>query len=159
MSDEKFQQANELNIQTPHAPWLVKFIDIYQRLSTDNLHLLAELYHQDITFIDPMHKLNGFAQLAHYFDGLYQQLSYCEFTIEQVIAEENEAAIYWNMSYQHPRLNGGKIVNVQGSSHLKGCDDKVIFHRDYIDLGAMLYEQVPLLGRIIRFLKRRATNS
>ena len=76
-----------------------------------------------------------------------------------MIAEENEAAIYWNMSYQHPRLNGGKIVNVQGSSHLKGCDDKVIFHRDYIDLGAMLYEQVPLLGRIIRFLKRRATNS
>ena len=155
MSDEKFQQANELNIQPPHALWLIKFVDIYQRLSVDNLHLLAELYHQNITFIDPMHKLTGFEQLAHYFDGLYQQLSYCEFSIEQVIAEENEAAIYWNMSYQHPRLNAGNVVHVQGSSHIRGDGDKVIFHRDYIDLGAMLYEQVPLLGRIIRFLKKK----
>jgi len=159
MSDEKIQPVDKVNIQAQHAPWLIKFIDIYQRLSVDNLHLLAELYHQEIIFIDPMHQLTGFEQLKRYFDGLYQKLSYCEFNIEQVIAEGQDAAIYWQMSYQHPRLNGGEVVKVQGSSHLRGCDDKVIFHRDYIDLGAMLYEHVPLLGRVIRLLKTRATTS
>lgn len=139
-----------------HALWLANFIDIYQILATDNLHLLADIYHQDIVFIDPMHQLTGLDNLRHYFDKLYQQLSYCEFKIEQVIAQGDEAAVYWKMSYQHPRLNGGKIVHVQGSSHIKGVDDKVIFHRDYLDLGAMLYEQMPLLGRIISWLKNRA---
>jgi hypothetical protein len=48
---------------------------------------------------------------------------------------------------------------VQGSSHLKGVGDKVVYHRDYLDLGAMLYEQLPLLGRVIRSLKNRAANA
>ena len=33
--------------------------------------------------------------------------------------------------------------------------DKVYRHRDYFDAGALLYEHVPLLGRVIRWLKRR----
>ena len=138
-----------------HALWLANFINIYQKLATDNLHLLADIYHQDIVFTDPMHQLTGLDNLRHYFDKLYQQLSYCEFKIEQVIAQGDEAAVYWKMSYQHPRLNGGNVVYVQGCSHIKGVDDKVIFHRDYLDLGAMLYEQIPLLGRIISWLKNR----
>jgi hypothetical protein len=62
------------------------------------------------------------------------------------------------MNYQHPRLNSGKVVSVQGSSHLKGVEDKVIYHRDYLDLGAMLYEQLPLFGRIIRWFKKKAVS-
>ena len=156
MLNQKVKIPVDLNSPPQYSLWLVKFIETYQKLSTDNLHLLADVYHQDIVFIDPMHQLEGFEQLKIYFNELYQKLSYCEFTIEQVIAQDSEAAIYWKMSFQHPRLNSGKVVSVQGSSHLKGCGDKVIYHRDYLDLGAMLYEQLPFLGRVIRWLKSRA---
>lgn len=157
MLNQQMKPIDEINNVVTHAPWLANFINIYQKLSTDNLYLLADIYHQDIVFIDPMHQLTGLEHLQHYFNNLYQQLSYCEFKIENVIEQNNEAAVYWQMSYQHPRLNAGKIVNVQGSSHIKGLNDKVIYHRDYLDLGAMLYEQLPLLGRIISWLKNRAT--
>lgn len=158
MSNQKVKQEVELSSQSQNAQWLDNFVDTYQQLSIDNLDLLANVYHQNIVFIDPMHQLTGFDSLKCYFDKLYQQLSYCQFKIEQVIVQDNEAAIYWQMSYQHPRLNSGSLVSVQGSSHLKGEGDKVIYHRDYIDLGAMLYEQLPLLGRIIRWLKVRAAS-
>ena len=83
---KKLTQLKSL-IHTPeHALWLANFINIYQKLSTDNLHLFADIYHQDIVFTDPMHQLMGLDNLRHYFDQLYQQLSYCEFKIEQVIA-------------------------------------------------------------------------
>ena len=157
MSKQEINAIEKLNNTPEHALWLANFINIYQKLSTDNLHLLADIYHQDVVFTDPMHQLMGLDNLRHYFDQLYQQLSYCEFKIEQVLEQSDEAAVYWKMSYQHPRLNGGKIVHVQGSSHIKGVDDKVIYHHDYLDLGAMLYEQIPLLGRIISWLKNRAT--
>lgn len=157
MLNQQMKPIDEINNVAKHAPWLANFINVYQKLSTDNLHLLADIYHQDIVFIDPMHQLTGLEHLQYYFNNLYQQLSYCEFKIENVIEQNNEAAVYWQMSYQHPRLNAGKIVNVQGSSHIKGLNDKVIYHRDYLDLGAMLYEQLPLLGRIISWLKNRAT--
>jgi len=157
MLNQQMKPIDEINNVVTHAPWLANFINIYQMLSTDNLYLLADIYHQDIVFIDPMHQLTGLEHLQHHFNNLYQQLSYCEFKIENVIEQNNEAAVYWQMSYQHPRLNAGKIVNVQGSSHIKGLNDKVIYHRDYLDLGAMLYEQLPLLRRIISWLKNRAT--
>jgi len=35
-------------------------------------------------------------------------------------------------------------------SHLKFADGKVISHRDYFDLGEMLYEHIPLLGGVIK---------
>ncbi len=157
MSTQVTNSTDEVLESSEHAAWLINFIEIYQQLSTDNLHLLGDIYHQDIIFIDPMHQLAGFEHLRDYFSKLFQQLSYCEFKIEQVIAQGSEAAIYWQMSYQHPRLNSGEVVFVQGSSHIRGEGDKVIFHRDYLDLGAMLYEQLPLFGRIISWFKHRAS--
>lgn len=156
MLNQKVKQDKELDITTENPLWLVNFLENYQQLSINNLHLLANIYHQDIVFIDPMHQLNGFDNLASYFKNLYHQLSYCQFYIEQVIVQTDQAAIYWQMSYIHPRLNSGAMVTVQGSSHIKGAGDKVIYHRDYIDLGAMLYEHLPLLGRVINWLKNRA---
>jgi hypothetical protein len=158
MLNKKVMDVDELSEHVQNSLWLVKFINIYQKLSTDNLSLLADVYHPDIVFKDPMHHLKGFDQLNDYFNQLYTKLSYCDFVIEQVIAQDSEAAIYWQMRFQHPKLNSGNMVCVQGSSHLKGRDDKVIYHRDYLDLGAMLYEQLPFFGRIIRWFKKRAVS-
>lgn len=138
--------------------WLCNFVDNYQKLSTDNLDLLDLIYHQDITFIDPIHQLSGFDNLKAYFIGLYQNLSACEFIIDDVIYSDDKAAIYWTMIYKHSKLNSGNAVTVFGNSHIKGLEDKVIYHRDYLDAGAMLYEQIPLLGKVVKFIKRKATS-
>jgi hypothetical protein len=139
--------------------WLDNFITTYSKLGTNNLHLLKEVYHQDIEFIDPMHHLQGLDELLNYFDELYTQVSHCQFVVEEVLEAENEAAIYWTMTFCHQKLNKKRPIKVQGHSHIKSQDDKVIFHRDYLDLGAMLYEQIPLLGRLITSIKNRASQA
>ncbi len=137
--------------------WLEKFIDTYQKLGTDNLHLLADIYADNVVFIDPMHHISGYQQLADYFAKLYSNIASCKFTIDEVIYQNDNASIYWTMQYQHPKLNRGKTVTVQGHSKLRGVDDKVNYHRDYLDLGAMLYEHIPLLGSVIKRIKRKAS--
>lgn len=150
-------QNNALNLNTSEYPlWLNNFINIYQKLSVDNLALLTNIYHKDVTFVDPMHKVEGFEQLANYFANLYENLTTCEFIIEEVIVEDSNASLFWTMTYQHTKLNKGKAVTVIGCSHIRGKEDKVYYHRDYLDLGAMLYEQLPLIGRIIYWIKRQA---
>ncbi|BBI47777.1 hypothetical protein HORIV_01980 [Vreelandella olivaria] len=63
---------------------------------------------------------------------------------------------YLDMTFIHPRLAGGKPVEVEGCSALTFADDgRVQRHRDYFDAGAMLYEQLPLMGSAIRWLKKR----
>jgi hypothetical protein len=145
--------------KSAHMPlWLSNFVNVYQTLSTDNLELLSIIYHQDITFIDPIHELKGFDNLYSYFKNLYENLSSCEFVINNIIEQDNQAAIYWTMSYQHPKLNKGNVVTVMGNSNIKGFEDKVIYHRDYLDLGSMLYEQLPVFGKLIKIIKKKAAN-
>lgn len=154
MNDQSLQKKTPQGDTYP--AWLNEFMSVYQTLSIDNLDLLESIYAQDITFIDPIHQIQGFDNLRQYFQGLYQNLSCCHFQIDNVISQSNQAAIYWQMTYQHPKLNKGQLVCVYGSSHLKAESGKVIYHRDFLDLGAMLYEQLPLLGKIIRWIKTRA---
>ena len=107
------------NEATEFPDWLSKFIDVYQRLSSDNLELLSTIYHQNVHFIDPMHQVRGLDNLSQYFENLYQNLQQCDFAVDQVLVNENQAAVYWTMSYRHSKLNQGKLVKVSGNTHLK----------------------------------------
>lgn len=136
--------------------WLAQFLKTYQALQVNNLHLLNDVYANEVVFQDPMHQLNGINELQSYFENLYKNLQQCEFSIERVIYSEKQASVYWQMRYQHQKLNAGQQVVVQGNSLLKSDGNLVVYHRDYLDLGQMLYEQLPLLGRLIKWLKARA---
>jgi len=103
-----------------HSPqWLSNFITIYQGLNTDNVNDICNIYHDDIVFEDPIHKVEGLDNLLGYFNNLYQNLSFCEFTINDYFYKDNKAAVYWAMSFQHEKLNGGKKVNVIGHTHVR----------------------------------------
>jgi limonene-1,2-epoxide hydrolase len=51
-------------------------------------------------------------------------------------------------------MNKGKPIAVDGITMLKIADDRVVYHRDYYDLGQMVYENIPLIGRLIKKIKR-----
>ncbi|MDN2662221.1 nuclear transport factor 2 family protein [Psychromonas sp. 14N.309.X.WAT.B.A12] len=147
---------DRLAVVKQYPEWLNRFISVYQKLSINNLDLLDEIYAQEVTFIDPIHEIKGLSNLHDYFDGLYKNLSSCTFTINDVIVSGQQAAVYWEMNYQHTKLNKGEIVSVQGSSKLIAKDNKIVYHRDFLDLGAMLYEQLPLIGKLIHWIKVKA---
>ncbi len=136
--------------------WLERFIQIYTELSADDLQALREIYHPNVEFIDPMHRIWGCDMLMRYFQTLYSNITSCQFHIDQMLRSDEEAGLYWTMSFQHKNLNRGRLIKVEGHSHLKVRDGVVIYHRDYLDAGAMVYEHIPLLGRVIRAIKHRA---
>ena len=47
------------------------------------------------------------------------------------------------------------VITLDGTTQLKVEDEKIIYHKDYYDLGEMVYEHIPLLGSIIKMIKRR----
>ena len=137
---------------------LERFLAMYQQLRAENLHMLGEVYDERILFQDPLHQVRGLQPLRCYFAGLYQNIHSIHFDMSQVLMSPNHAAINWRMSFEHPKLNGGKLVLVDGMSQFIISDsNKVTYHRDYFDVGAMLYEQLPLLGCVIKRIKQRAS--
>jgi len=133
---------------------LVDFCRIYQNLNHQNLHQLKDVYSDDIEFIDAVESMQGIEELTRYFQHLYQNMKYCHFHIEHLIEQKNQASIVWKMEYAHHKINGGKKVIVEGSSFLK-FSEKIDYHRDFVDMGQMLYEQLPLVGPVIKTIKRK----
>lgn len=135
---------------------LDNFCTLYQNLNKDNLIRLKEVYSDDIQFIDPIHEVNGIDALINYFENLYQNMEQCQFQIKQVIEQQGEACLVWSMHYSHKKIKNGQKICVDGCSHIS-FSNKIDRHRDYLDLGQMLYEQLPLLGPVIKTIKKRAS--
>ena len=135
---------------------LARFIGLYQQLDKQQLHRLPEVYAEQVVFTDPAHRIEGLAALGDYFTALYQRLAYCRFVITSQQQQGRQAWLGWTMTFSHPRLRGGEPVTVEGATrHEFDEAGKVCQHRDYFDLGAMLYEQLPLLGPVVRTIKMR----
>lgn len=135
-----------------------KFSSFYTDLASMQIGHLETIYSQDVKFIDPIAQHKGIESVKTYFAKLLQTAKFCAFTIhdkQQTI--DGDYLVDWTMVFTSPKINKGKPVSVDGVTHLKLKGDKISYHRDYYDLGQMLYENIPLLGRIIKKIKKGMT--
>ena len=131
-----------------------QFKNYYRELTPESVSQLGSLYHDHIEFCDPAHCVSGLPALTTYFAATMRGVNYCGFEISEVMQQDDSAFCTWTMRLSHPRLRGGREISFEGASHIR-FDDKIYYHRDYFDLGAMLYEHLPLMGRVIDLIKKR----
>jgi limonene-1,2-epoxide hydrolase len=131
------------------------FKQAYLQLNSENLALLATIYEPHVVFEDPMHRIEGLEPLTDYFRRMYQNVTHIHFEFGRELKQDAGHMLTWDMHVAHAKLNGGGMVCVPGCSHLVFAN-KCIYHRDYFDLGALLYENIVGLGALIRLIKRRA---
>jgi hypothetical protein len=132
---------------------LERFKTYFGVLHQADLSRLHEFYSDQALFKDPIHEIRGLVELEDYFTSLCDDLSECRIEYLDEIIGDRSAYVKWVMHYRHPRL-GNRLISVRGVSHLK-FSDKIDFQEDFYDMGAMLYEQLPLLGNVTRWLKLR----
>lgn len=125
---------------------------VFGQLNANNIDLLDQVYADNIQFEDPAHKLDGLLNFKSYCRNLYQNVTICTFNFKNISYFEGGAILEWDMLLQHPKLNRGKKFTVPGISVIH-YRDKIYSHRDYFDLGVMLYERLPLIGWLIRIIK------
>lgn len=134
---------------------LARFSQFYTTLDATRLADLSGVYHSEIRFIDPVGEHRGLSSLDRYFQRLLSNLSACCFTITSIQHDAQQASVCWHMTYAHPRLRNGRSLTLEGISQLCFDEQRIIYQRDYYDLGAMLYEHIPLLGSVVLKVKKR----
>lgn len=130
---------------------LIQLFNSYPDVTKDEL---ASLYDENAVFEDPVTRVQGLCNINTYFQKLYRGVTSCHFDCIDEDHTDSHAVISWIMTIRHRALNRGKPVTVHGCS-LITCHDKIISHRDYFDLGEMLYENISVLGSVIRYIKNR----
>jgi len=129
-----------------------KFKMYFTELKFDEVHALDEIYSDQVIFIDPIHQVDGIENLKAYFKKLNDNLVEGSFRFTDEAIVDNTAYLQWEMDLKLKRPK--KIVKATGISVLT-VEQKVIRHRDFFDAGELFYENVPVLGSVIRFLKKK----
>jgi len=130
---------------------------LFNNFNRDTMHLADDFYDPNVVFRDPLVELKGREALKGYYMDMYRNVTSIRFDFSGGIEKGEEVVVFWTMELRAKGLKGGEPVLLDGASHIKygGESGKVIYHRDYFDLGAFVYENIPVLGSIIRYTKKR----
>jgi hypothetical protein len=134
-------------------PVLDRFKDNFKDLTKTDWSQLDKIYADNILFKDPVHEVNGLVAVEDYFSNMSAGLIECRFEYLDQVTSDSTAYLKWVMHFKHPRL-GKDVIDVRGVTHV--CfNEKIEYHEDFYDMGAMLYEKLPIVGVITRWLKSR----
>ncbi len=128
-----------------------RFTQFYADLANVDIDDLDNVYHEQILFKDPIASHSGIESVKAYFAHLLDH-----HFIENASGDSPyDFTVEWTM---HLTLNNqSRSISVNGVSLLTVKDDRVVYHRDYYDMGEMVYEHVPVLKRVIHYIKKRLT--
>lgn len=149
--------ATDIRQNESVAGTVERFQRLFNSLSAGNIRGLEDVYSTRVRFADPFGSLEGIDELQAYFDKVYANVKACRFHFGDVLISEQNVSIEWTMQLKHPRLRRGREVSVHGCSRLIVSEGRVLYHRDYFDAGEMLYENLPILGAAVRFVRSLAS--
>jgi steroid Delta-isomerase len=137
-----------------HVAAVVAF---YEALTPADVRRLGTIYRDDARFKDPFNEVQGVAAIEAVFDHMFRALDGPRFVVRDIVAEGDQCFLSWDFLFRFKRFARETDQVVRGASHLVfGPDGRVAVHRDYWDAAEELYEKLPAVGALMRWLKRRA---
>lgn len=152
---EHFAATTDRVLESPAQRVERKFRALFNVLDQGRFELLSEVYDEKIVFEDPIHHIEGIDALRDYFERLYENVESCTFEFAPALVRNDGIALEWAMHLRHRRLRPGEPLSLSGASFIKFQNGRITHHRDHFDVGALIYERIPLLGRIVRLIKAR----
>lgn len=141
---------------TQGVSYTQKIDKVFNGLNKDTMHLVDEFYQVDAHFEDPMGRHIGIEEIRKYYINLYKNVESIRFDFSNFICLHKDCSATWAMHVKAAGLNGGEVVSVSGNSVFKFDESgKVIYQRDYFDMGEFIYERIPILKNIILFIKSK----
>lgn len=133
-----------------------RVITFFERLQPTDLDRLDRIYTDDAFFKDPFNEVRSRDAVRHIFDHMFRTLDEPRFVMLQAVAQGDDAFLTWEMHYRMRRFDPAPQV-IRGATQLRFAPDgRVALHRDWWDAAEELYEKLPLLGVLMRWLRRRA---
>ncbi len=140
-----------------HQAELDRLVEFFEHISPENIDVLTELYSAEVYFKDPFNEVRGHAAIITIFEHMFQQVDAPRFEVKGSILQGDDACILWEFHF-NMKDNSHASQCIYGSSHLHfTIDHRVDSHRDYWDAAEELYEKIPLLGVLMRWLKQRVS--
>lgn len=147
-----------MNHTLPDA--VAQLVHFFEHLQADDVQHLHRHYASDARFKDPFNDVQGLAGIQAIFAHMFVTLQAPRFKVTACICEGTQCFLRWDFFFSQPRLAHGQEQCIHGATHCVFARNaagewQVTLHRDYWDAAEELYEKLPLVGSLMRWLKRQ----
>jgi steroid Delta-isomerase len=136
-------------------PRVARLVAWFEGLTRSELALIDGIYTADAWFKDPFNEVRGAPAVARIFEHMFESLLEPRFVVHEALVQGDGVFLAWDFVFRMRRAPGVE-QRIRGASHLRLADDgRIAWHRDYWDAAEELYEKLPVLGGLMRWLKGR----
>jgi len=136
---------------------VARVVQFFEQMSSADLPRIGEYYVVDARFKDPFNDVQGVPAITAVFEHMYRALDAPRFVVTESIAAGDQCFLTWDFLFRFKRFAPAIDQVVHGATHLHlAADGRIARHRDYWDVAEELYEKLPAVGSLMRWLKRRA---
>lgn len=133
-----------------------RLVQYYEAMRADNVGELGRFYAGDVYFKDPFNEVQGLAALQSIFSHMFVTLDKPRFVVTERVEDGRQCFLTWDFEFRFKGRDQSPLQTIRGGSHLRLNDAGLVaYHRDYWDTAEELYQKLPLLGSLMRWLRRR----
>lgn len=134
-----------------------RIVALFEGMTPEHVRTLDAYYGIDAWFKDPFNEVRGLPAVQRIYAHMFEALEAPRFTVTSRIQQGDEVFLAWDFRFGFRNFRRGREQLVRGASHLTlAPDGRIASHRDYWDAAEEVYEKLPALGSLMRWLKRRA---
>lgn len=134
---------------------IADYIRFFETLSPDSLVRLPALVTNDVVFRDPFNDVRGIDPMRRVFERMFADVADPRFVVSAVAREGDIAFLRWRFTGRTRGAAGGPLA-LEGLSEIHLAEDgRVSGLIDHWDAAGQLYERLPLLGWLLRRVRRR----
>ena len=139
--------------QQQHQLHCEAYCQLFSELSPAHLNEFDTLVSEQVHFRDPFNDVHGREAMKAILGGMFEHTEAPRFVIHEQDVIGSHAWLRWEFSARIPVMG---LLQVEGASRLRFEEEtgRICEHLDYWD-SAPFYLRLPLLGALLRLLRRR----
>lgn len=146
-----------MNNNVVFADSVEKLVQFFEGLKYQDLPDLFKHYAADANFKDPFNEVKGLLEIERLFTHMFDVLDSPHFIVKERIVQNNQCFLVWDFRFRFRRFDRKNWQTIRGGTHLMFNEQGLVsWHRDYWDAAEELYEKLPWIGRLMKWLKRHA---
>ena len=140
------------------AEALERFKAFFATFACDKVQrLLDKTYAPDVWFNDTLKEIEGRDALRPYLEHSATAVDDCRVEVKDVTSNgAGDYYVRWSMLIRFKRFKRGQDTWSIGMSHLRfDANGLVVLHQDFWNAADGLFQHVPVLGGMIRWIKKQ----
>ncbi|MFP4281128.1 MAG: nuclear transport factor 2 family protein [Opitutales bacterium] len=144
--------------ESPEAEAAIeRFRRFFSDLTVDRVEEeCARVYARDAILHDTLVTHQGIDEILPYFRSTAERAAGVNVTIDRTVRDGSDYFIQWTMDITWKGFGKGRTTRSVGMSHLRfNAAGEVVLHHDFWDSTSGFFEHLPVIGGLLRWIKRR----